>query len=233
LSFADRTTGADKFIKKLERYYWERDAIKGLSIIHFRYGYENYVSEEVRESLRYIYTITSKHIRYAPDFIILRKDISKVFLLEYKVVRTPRYSLMEKQWDVGQVEADAFENYINLSKAEIDVTILIYCPYHSRPVLCYKVDDKNNIVIREKTKVISTLGSGTPYINIDLTRIPTFDEFMSEYFAVDKEITNRLLNTDFYKELLTDEDLQVTHHPSSPYKEKITGFNWEDRYKKV
>lgn len=231
MSFANRVAATNAFIKKLEKYYWESDNIKKSSIIYFPYGYENYIPDEAIKSLKNIYTTTSKHIRYVPDFIVIRKNISVVFLLECKVIRTPRYSLKDKQWDVGQVEADAFENYMRLAKASIDIALLIYCPYHSRPLLCDKIAVNNNLVISEKTQVKSTLGSGTPYINIDLTKMSTFDVFMENYFKVDNEITNSLLDSNFYKELLSDESLKTSHHPASPYKKLTTGFNWKPRYK--
>ena len=233
MTFNERKTVAEKFIEKLKEHYWEEEEIKALHIIHFSYGYENYVPEEVRESLKHINSVTSKHIRYSPDFVVIREDIGAVFLLEYKVIKTPRYSLKEKQWDIGQIEADAFENYFNLSRAGIDVAILVYCPYHSRPLLCDKIDVNKDFVIRDKTQVKSTLGSGTPYINIDLTKMSTFDIFMEKYFKVDSKITNRLLNSSFYKDLISDESLGIFHHPNSPYKNKkfTTGFNWASRYK--
>jgi hypothetical protein len=232
MSFRDRTVIANTIISELKNAFWEKDEVKIYhSILHIPYGYETHIPGEAQEALKGIYTKTSKHIRFTPDYIILQKGKDKIFLLEYKVTRTPRYQLGNKQWDYGQMEADAWENYINLTEAGIEVAVLIYCPYHSRPLLFGQIDP--SWAIRDRTQVINSIGSGTPYVNIDLKLIPTFDEFMLNHFRVPISVTERLLDSIFFQRLATNPILTIQHHPKSPYNtvQYKTGFNWLERYK--
>ena len=226
-SFEERIAIANSLVTALTQNFW--DKVKHHGILHVPYGYEHHVPESVQNRLKRIYTTTARHIRFTPDYFIVTNN--KVFLLEYKVMKTPRYSEGERQWDIGQMEADAWENYRNLQRANIEIAILIYCPYHSRPLLCGYPDD--DWIIRERTQVITTRGSGTPYVNIDLLKIEIFDHFVAEEMGISHSEIETLLDHSFFDDLRNNPLLQTTHHPRSPYAnhgEYATGFNWEPRY---
>jgi hypothetical protein len=232
MSFYERTTTANILISEMNAAYWEKEEIKAKhSIMHIPYGYETHISFQSQNVLKKIYTKTSKHIRFTPDFILLQEGNQKIFLYEYKVTKTPRYSLGTKQWDSGQIEADAWENYINLINAGIDVAVVIYCPYHARPLLCDVVSQ--NWISTERARVISSAGSGTPYVNINLREINTLENFMHSYFNVPLSLSCKLLSVDFFKRVMSNPHLTTTHSNKSHFNNSqyMTGFNWDKRYK--
>lgn len=187
MPFSERAAKSNKVIEILQKYYWDSPEIKKLGIFHEPYGYETHISQDTQNILKQIYTKTAKHIRFTPDYIIgrINFNLEPVVLLEYKVTTTPRFSLNDKQWNEGQIEADAWDNYINLINAGIGVAILLYCPYHPRPLLC---DFPNNkYITKARNNVRQTMnGSGTPYCNIDLSAMGNFDDFMLRNLAFKK-----------------------------------------------
>jgi hypothetical protein len=228
-SFEDRIEVANALVNALNRYYWER-LPQQYGVLHVAYGYETHVPRHVQDRLKRIYTTTARHIRFTPDYFIVAGNT--VLLFEYKVMKTPRYSERERQWNIGQMEADAWENYMNLLRADIDIAILIYCPYHPRPLLCGCPDE--NWLVRARTHVQATRGSGTPYVNVDLSCIDEFDVFSTETLGIPLNLTRHLLDHSFFNELMNNPLLQTSHHPRSPYvnnADYATGFNWEGRYK--
>lgn len=161
--FNQRTQTSNELINLLSNHYWNTDIIKETNqIVHFEYGYETHIDQKVQEELRLRQSKTAKHIRFAPDFLLFKSDKKNSdFLLEYKVTKTPRYSYRDKQWNYGQVEADALDNYLNLISAGICVAIAIYCPYHSRPLLCGF--PKENWIYGKRQRTYSSSGSGTEH----------------------------------------------------------------------
>jgi hypothetical protein len=232
MSFSKRIATASAIISELNAAYWEKEEIRTMhSILHIPYGYEMHISFQAQNVLKKVYTKTSKHIRFTPDFILLQEGNQKIFLCEYKVIKTPRYSLGANQWDSGQIEADAWENYINLINAGIDVAVVIYCPYHARPLLCDVVSQ--NWINTERTKVISSAGSGTPYVNVNLKEIRIFESFMHAYFNVPLALSSELLSADFFERIMSNPHLTTTHNNKSHFNNSqyMTGFNWDERYK--
>ena len=227
MGFPNRKSKSDKIIQLLEQQFWHNPDISNIyGILHEPYGYENYMSEEAQSVIKTIYTTTAKHIRFTPDYVLIcrRQVKNPVVLLEYKVTTTPRYTLGNNQWNFGQIEADAWENYINLINAKVVVALLIYCPYHPRPLLCDFPDVSWTVQDRRTVKSTAT-GSKTDYYNIDLRKLRTFVEFMEQEFLVPSEITLPLVKT-LLNIAKTDPDLQIQHDPRSPYKDRKAGFNW-------
>lgn len=230
--FNQRTQTSDELIKLLSNYYWNTDSIKRTNqIVHFEYGYETHINQEVQTKLRVRQSKTAKHIRFVPDFLVFKANNNNSdFLLEYKVTKTPRYSYRDKQWNYGQIEADALENYLNLSSIGICVAVLIYCPYHSRPLLCGFPD--SNWIYGQRQRTSSSSGSGTDYYNIDLTKILEFSSFMESFMGVSSSTTDNLLNKNFFKEIKNNDSLLTTHDKNSFYNNNQyhTGFNWISKY---
>ncbi|WP_427340515.1 hypothetical protein [Caloranaerobacter sp. DY30410] len=230
MSFYNRTQISNALIKYMKNFYWNNDIIKNkYKIFHHPYGYETHINNQVRETLISKTSNTAKHIRFTPDYLLIQSNNTNDFLLEYKVTKTPRYIFGDKQWNIGQIEADALENYLNLINAGINVAVLVYCPYHPRPLLC-DIPNERWITSERLTPRYSS-GSGTDYYNINLSLLNTFDDFMKKFFSIPANLTTSLLNKQFFNMLKNDSLLKIEHAEKSPYKNKVTGFNWTDRYK--
>lgn len=230
MPFAHRTEVSTRIIHELNDNYWLTDIIKNKYLIHhIPYGYETHIDENTRKVLISKSSKTAKHIRFTPDFLLFQNNNSMDFLLEYKVTKTPRYSFGKAQWNYGQIEADAWDNYMNLMNANINVAIIIYCPYHNRPLLCDI--PSQNWIFQGRQSTSMSRGSGTDFVNIDLTQLSTFDDFMEKIFNIPTNITKSLLNASFFNRLKDTNILQIDHHPSSYLKNIKAGFNWDTRYK--
>jgi hypothetical protein len=228
MSFADRIGKSNRLIELLKEHYWDDPQIsQGQKMFHEPYGYETHISPAVQSVLKQIYTTTSKHIRFTPDYIVGRSGVQlqkPVLMLEYKVTTTPRYTLRDRQWDSGQIEADAWDNYMNLINAGVDVALVIYCPYHSRPLLCEFPNDQ--WLTQSRSAVASThTGSRTDYCNIALPKLRTFVEFMEQEFMVPAAISHTLVKPMLDKARI-DPALQISHASTSPYLDRKSGFNW-------
>lgn len=229
MEFQSRNRQEQTLVEIFVRGYWSQSPIAtqhGLE--HHHEGQEYHLPEDVREMLRRRYDDEALAIRFQPDAMInsTNKSLAVIFL-EYKTTTTPRYTSGAKQWDEGQIEADAWENYLRLANSENPVAVLIYCSYHSRPLLCDYVNPQ--WVTRGRTSVLQTTrGSRTDYVNIDLTQMRTFVTFMYEEFQVPTETSN-LLVADIMQDILNSPELQTTHDQRSPVygqDEYKTGFNW-------
>ena len=229
-TFEERSRLANTIVEQLNDNFWRKLPKLGYPIDHVPFGYETRTPSGIQDKLKKINSDTAYHIRYAPDYFVIN-GTTDVFLLEYKVMRTPRFSERKNQWHIGQMEAEAKNNYKRLQRCGVDVAILIYCPYHSRPLLAGFWDD--GWLIRSRTSVKMTRGSGTDYVNIDLSLVPSFDEFAEETLGIPQPVTQSLLGAQFFAELRSLPILQTDHHPSSPCfndRRCETGFNWESRY---
>lgn len=223
--FENRANTTELFIAQMDKFYWTSSIIKEeLSIITQQYGYETHVTEKIQALLKHRYSKTAKFIRYVPDSILCNP--SNEVLLEYKVTNTPRYTFQDKQWERGQIEADALENYIDLVDSGINVAIVIYCPYHPYPLLCGIPSRQWIYGNRQRTSHSS--GSGTDFYNIDLKQVPHFEKFMLDFFKVPIDITKSLIYP-MLKEMKQHPLLQTKHASCSIYnrKEYQTGFNWQ------
>lgn len=232
MGFKTRSNQSQKLLDLLREHYWGNINIKRHNRIHHvEYGYETHLEEEAQEALKRIYTTTAKHVRFAPDCVIIQRASRKeepVVLLEYKVTTTPRYTLADDQWNSGQIEADAWDNYLNLNRAGVRCAILMYVSYHERPLLCGYPNDEWLTQGRRRVETQTITGSGTDYCNVDLRKICTFSEFMYREFQVPKETSEPLVVKvlDFAKK---EELLRTKHHGNSIYRnrrEYKTGFNW-------
>lgn len=231
MGFKNRSNQSQKLLDLLREHYWENINIKRSNRIHHvDYGYETHINQQAQEALKKIYTTTAKHIRFAPDCAVIQRTSQKdepAILLEYKVTTTPKYNLEDDQWNSGQVEADAWDNYLNLNGAGVLCALLMYVSYHERPLLCGYPD--NEWITQPRTRVTTQTrkGSGTDYCNVDLGKIPTFSEFMHSEFQVPLEtsepLIEKVLNIAKVERLL-----YTKHDERSLYKRGYeTGFNWK------
>ena len=231
MEFKDRSEGSDVLVEMVKQHIWNKSQL----LYHVETGYETHIPEEARSYLRYVRNDTARHIRFAPDYLVIERNNSdNVYFLEYKCTQTPLYSknriaeVAEKagresldwqdNWpDIGQCEAEAYDNYVELSKIGVRVAILNYVAYHDRFLLCDFVD-KVKELRRYFVTTDTETGSRTPYINFDVTPMRTLQEFLEEEHPIP---TNSM--TRYFKNMCSDlqRELQTKHNRKSPLK-KVT-----------
>jgi hypothetical protein len=225
--FADRCDKSLVFIELMERHFWQQtDTLEKYAIQHCPLGYETFMPSDTVKAILSMSTKTAKFIRNLPDYMILQRRSGcadgvevrykdSVMLIDYKVVSTPRYSLGAEQWDIGQVKASSWDYYKMLSELlGLQIVLLTYCPYHSRPLLCEYVLDE--LLVDDKAKACS---SNAAYYNTRLTEMRTFEEFMLDEYNIEADMS------DFYAEAREHPVLPICHHPASVYGQ-VSGFNW-------
>lgn len=230
-TFQSRLEQADSLVELLRDGYWSNPAIRqGHGFLHAGYGYETHVPEEMRSLLIERDDPTARAIRFKPDFLVTQSAGTRqeVILLEYKTTTTPRYNLGERQWDIGQLEADPLEYYLHLAREGNRLAVLIYCSYHPHPLLC---DYPTEEWMRQGRRRVGSAGtgSGTDYYNMDLRPIRSFPRFMSEEFGVPEGTSNPLLRR-VLEMIRAHPRLQTRHAGRSPYYNDPnyrTGFNWQ------
>ena len=222
MEFKDRSEGSDILIDVVRRHIWDRSRL----LYHVETGYETHIEEDVRSYLRYVRNETARHIRFAPDFLVIeRQKPENVYFLEYKCTQTPLYSprriaeIAEQagkeslDWpDIGQCEAEAYDNYMALSEIGVRVAILNYVSYHERLLLCDFVD-KVTALYRDRVTTQTQRGSKTPYINFDVTPMRTLQEFLSEEHPIE---SHRIQTV--FQEICSElqQRLQTRHNEKSP-----------------
>ena len=229
MSFIQRQEKAQALISLFIQHYWDTEEItQRYGLVHEPYGYETHIGQPAQDVLKQVRSSTSRHIRFTPDVIIASKIGSlsdRVILVDYKVMTTPRYTLGDDQWNQGQVEADAWDNYMSLWSVDVKVALLIYCAYHSRPILCDW--PREDVITRPRTKVqVTGKGSSTDYCDIELTGFQTVDKFMEATFGVPQTVSQGLLRK-LLAEAKNNPVLHISHDRRSLYKDRQTGFNWE------
>ena len=226
MEFKDRTEGSDILIEVVCRHIWDRSQL----LYHVETGYETHIEENVRSYLRYVRNETARHIRFAPDFLVIeRQKPENVYFLEYKCTQTPLYSprriadiakkagresldWLDNYPDIGQCEAEAYDNYMALSKIGVRVAILNYVSYHERLLLCDFVDTVKELY-RDRVTTQTQRGSKTPYINFDVTRMRTLQEFLSEEHPIESHRIQAVFQ-DICSEL--QQRLPTRHNENSP-----------------
>lgn len=223
MAFEDRLTQASILVNIIEARIWQ---LLSPRITVMPFGYETHVPDRVRQQMRFLRTITSKFVRFMPDFFLIdQSQPEHMYLLEYKTTQTPRYS---QKWitrigreagipnlrgqDIGQMEADAYDNYRLIQSIGVRVVILNYCAYHERLLLCDYVENIN-ILHHDEVTTQTLQGSRTPYVNFDCNSMRSLDEFILQEhnLAVGKETYNTT------RQELANR-LPIKHNPNSPFR---------------
>lgn len=220
MSFNERAKKSSVLAELLEKHIWKQCEVFGIRLATI--GYENFIPSDVRDLLINLNTPTSLFVRFLPDYVLVNRE--NVILVDYKVTTTPRYTLEDKQWGYGQVEARAYENYLKLKEMGINVAILNYCSYHKRPFLMDYVD-MSFIEGSPRSVKNTNRGSGTLYYNIKLYEMRDLVSFLEQELFIPSDSIRDAL------EKLKDEIklcpiLLTEHHPKSKYKHLETGWNW-------
>lgn len=219
-SFRERIDTTRAFISTFSFHFWEYPQIKS-RFLHVQFGYESFVSDDVRSELRTVHDDeTVLFVRFLPDFIVFDRQSRKGMLLEYKVSRTPRYSEGDNQWYIAQVESTAYYNYLNLyEKLNLKIAICLFVPYCKIPIFFDWIQNYEKALYRPPTVPQRSLGSGTPYVNVDVRKLKLLWSFLIEDLKIEKEILKKCFTDNFWKTLKNDPLLQTKHHPKSPYKD--------------
>ncbi len=200
MRFEDRTTQANTLIEQVTTILWECPSLKS-RFHHIPFGYETHIPDPVRQKLRFVYTVTARHIKFAPDFFLFdNQHPEKVYLLEYKCTQTP-IALQKrvrqiatqagkpqlKTEDIGQWEQAAYCNYVALQSLGVSIAIINYCAYHPRLLLCDFVE-KVEPLLQARVTTSTLTGSRTPFVNIDLNSMRTLDLFLTDEHDVAPEV---------------------------------------------
>lgn len=226
MGFGDRTKQSDTLIQIVKEHLWNHPSISG-RFLHVAFGQETHLPGEAMAVLRDLrHNVTAYFIRFAPDyFVIDNSDPAKLYLLEYKCTQTPLFSggrirdigiELRKpplDWpDIGQWELEPYNNYVRLTSLGVKVAVLNYCAYHHRHILCDFVDAIPD-VYREKVRLGTLVGSGTPYVNFDLKAMRSLHDFLCQEHNLDTDVISPICNG-IETELL--DKLPIKHHSSSP-----------------
>lgn len=221
MAFSHRLNQANILVETLNKYIWLPLAPR-ITLVPF--GYETHVPSNIRQQMRFLRTVTSKFVRFTPDFFVLdQANLEHMYLLDYKATQTPLYSskrislIQEKagiknlSWeDIGQMEADAYDNYVALQSINVRVVVLNYCAYHRRVLLCDYIQNISELY-RDIVTTEAERGSRTPFVNFNCNEARTLFAFLKEEHGIeiDKKtylaLCNELRNA-----------LPVEHHVNSP-----------------
>lgn len=227
MGFLDRSSKSDKLIALMSKHFWESELMSQYRINHESCGYETSFSSKAQNALKRDDSLTAKYIRFTPDYLVWQtrpRDNIKSILMEYKATTTPRFTYKDNQWNAGQIEADAWENYLRIQSNGAKVALMIYCSYHHRPLLC-DFPSEDWVILDRRDVQSSDKGSKTPYTNIDLSKMRSFGEFMWQEFGVDHASSDPIIHKILH-EALNDRGLQTNHDYRSQFKHCETGFNW-------
>lgn len=225
MEFNDRIEQATVVASAVKKSLWEHASISP-RIVHVDYGAENFISREVHSLIRFVRTPTVRYVRFAPDALIVdRAKPSSAYMLDYKCTQTPLYSQnrigMIKRassrhdidWpDIGQIEAEAFDNYVTLTGSGVRVAILNYCAYHPEPLLCEFVENIQ-VLHRDTVTTDTRTGSRTPFVNFDLYDMRSLNAFLCEEHGVSEADAAKLCEP-LVQQL--KRSLPVKHHYKSP-----------------
>lgn len=180
--------------------FLENEIIKFLQSI-------NYFSKSTDNLKKYLESIPSDYlsndsaknsnpllmIRYFPDLLAINKNkINETFLLDTKVMFTPVYldTFLNKinqhltnkinLEDIGLIEREAYQSYVNHHKAGSKVVVLVACSYNPKFLFCDYVENLKILYTEKQSKNYFSSGSKTPRVNIDLRKMKTFKKFFSE-----------------------------------------------------
>lgn len=190
MQFEERSQASITLIDIVNKYFWDSNALQ--SLYHVETGYETQeMPEDVREHLRHIRNKTTRHIRFTPDFLIVDKENSdNIYYLEYKCTQTIYRDLKNR----GQMELDAYDNYVALHDIGVKVAVLNYVAYHDRLLLCDFIENIRE-VRRSEGLTQTTKGSRTPYVNTDLNGMRTLLEFLVDIHGINRsDITQNFDN---------------------------------------
>jgi hypothetical protein len=158
-------------------------------------GYEMYAPDGLKQKLRKVHNDpTVRFLRYVPDYFASLGDT--FFFIELKYMDTPirldgrieqlkRISGMDDltKENVGPVETAAIENYQNLSRIGVKIVLIVYCAYNKNKLLA-EWEDKLAIIYKGKVEIGAGNASFTPYTDINLDKMRSFDKFLQDEFGV-------------------------------------------------
>lgn len=193
MAFEHLTLKEKTLAEIVERYIW--DNLEGVE--HFPYGYETYIPQDIRNILGRFSVEdnpTARHIRHAPDALIVRQNADVLYLLDYKSTTVPMWSPRligqisrnagrNVRWqDIGVIHTTSYDNYVKLQSIGVKVAILTYIAYHERLLLCDFIENIEEL--RRAPVAFTDKGSGKDVINFDASQMRSLEEFLADNHGV-------------------------------------------------
>ena len=159
-------------------------------------GYEKYSSNEIKEKIRTIHNnLTVRFMRYMPDYFAILGN--NIFFIELKVMDTPIRldsrvnELIEitgitdlSKENIGAVETAALNNYEQLTSIGVKIAVIVLCTFNKKLLF---MEWENNLVkfYNNKVKIGQGNASFTPYTNIHVDKLRTFEEFLNQELSIE------------------------------------------------
>jgi hypothetical protein len=182
LAYKERT-----LVEIVEEHVW--DNMGGVE--HVPYGYETYIPQNIRNILGRFSVednSTARHVRHAPDALIVQQNADVLYLVDYKSTTVPMWSPRligdisrnagrNVDWkDIGVIHTASYDNYAKLQKIGVKVAVLTYIAYHERFLLCDYIEKIEEL--RRAPVAFTDKGSGKDVINFDASQMRTLEEFL-------------------------------------------------------
>ena len=189
MEFEQRAGVSNTLIDIVKKHFWDGHELQQ-SLYHVDTGYETHIPENIRDLLRDVYNKTTRHLRFTPDYLIVEKDNpDNVYYLEYKCTQKIYRDLKNR----GQIELDAYDNYVALQSIGVRVAVLNYVAYHDRLLLCDFIENIREVRRSEGLTKTDT-GSGTGYVNTDLNGMRTLLDFLVDTHPINRESITQNFN---------------------------------------
>ena len=147
---------------------------------------------------------------------LVRSQAGTEIYLHYTVSRIPRFTERDRVWDIVPIHDRSWYAYLDMANRGMRTALLIFCPYHSRPLTCEYVGD--GIFYRDvQEPQPGGRGSQMPFIDVDLSRFRTLPEFLESELQVPQGRSRPLLQN-LLNEAREVNQLRVSHDYRSPYK---------------
>ena len=133
-------------------------------------------------------------LRWLPDFLLVstsNNEFKDAFFIDIKAMYTPIYlktfpEQLKKEYgkqisieDIGNIEREAYKSYTSHQKSGSKVAVLVACTYNPKLLLCDYIENLEIIYKDERERNKMSSGSTTPRVNIDLSKMSSFEDFLS------------------------------------------------------
>ena len=214
--FRHRRDASEAATELLNRHLWLLSEIAKVAHL-VPHGYEKCFPENMVQDLKNRYDSEAERIKHRPDYIVQQTGRPDMYL-EYKVSLCPRFSERERQWDIVPIELASWDECLALTEKESRVALLVFCPYHARPLTCEFVGTSISYRGRQ-IPIGTTRGAGTAFMNVDLKKFRLLSEFLKDELGMPTALTRPLLSN-FLAEARGHPRLKVEHDSRSKDKGK-------------
>ncbi len=137
-------------------------------------------------------------LRWLPDLMVInpKKEIS--FFADVKFMYTPIYldtlpkqisdntGIEIKKYEIGNIEREAYDSYISWINGGAKVAIISLATFHPNLILSDFADQVEILFRDERERNHFSSGSTTPRVNINLSKMKNFFEFIEDNLLKEK-----------------------------------------------